>query len=43
MGLRIMAHRARMIGAGFQVARREAGGTGIVCRLPVALEDRLAS
>jgi signal transduction histidine kinase len=43
MGLRIMAHRARMIGAGFQAARRAAGGTEIVCRLPVAMEDRLAS
>jgi two-component system, LuxR family, sensor kinase FixL len=43
MGLRIMAHRARMIGAGFHAGRRTGGGTEIVCLLAVALENRLAS
>ncbi|MGH6878976.1 MAG: ATP-binding protein [Rhizomicrobium sp.] len=43
MGLRIMAHRARMIGASFQVTTPEGGGAEIMCRLPVAIEDRLAS
>ncbi|HEY3636857.1 MAG TPA: sensor histidine kinase [Rhizomicrobium sp.] len=43
MGLRIMAHRARMIGANFQIAVRAEGGTAIICQLPVAIEDRLAS
>jgi signal transduction histidine kinase len=43
MGLRIMAHRARLIGATFQIAARVGGGTAIICYLPVAIEDRLAS
>jgi signal transduction histidine kinase len=43
MGLRIMAHRARMIGANFHIGARPEGGTAVVCQLPVAIEDRLAS
>lgn len=43
MGLRIMSHRARMVGAGFEVATRAAGGTAVICRLPVAIEEQLAS
>ena len=42
MGLRIMAHRARMIGASFELASRVEGGTAVVCRLPVAIEEQLA-
>ena len=33
MGLRIMAHRASMIGATFDVRRGETGGTNVVCVL----------
>ncbi len=33
LGLRIMAHRASMIGATFEVCRGEAGGTVVVCSL----------
>jgi signal transduction histidine kinase len=43
MGLRIMAHRARLIGATFDVTARPSGGTAVICRLPVAIEDQLAS
>jgi signal transduction histidine kinase len=43
MGLRIMAHRARMIGATFHIGARPSGGTAVICQLPVAIEDRLAS
>lgn len=43
MGLRIMAHRARLIGASFSITARADGGTAVVCQLPVAMEDRLAS
>ncbi|HEY6579054.1 MAG TPA: sensor histidine kinase, partial [Rhizomicrobium sp.] len=43
MGLRIMGHRARIIGASFQMAARPGGGAEIMCRLPAAIEDRLAS
>lgn len=43
MGLRIMEHRARMIGASFACAPRAVGGTAVVCRLPVSMEDQLAS
>jgi signal transduction histidine kinase len=43
MGLRIMAHRARLIGATFSITPRPGGGTGVICQLPVAMEDRLAS
>lgn len=34
MGLRLMAHRARAIGATFTVAPRESGGTAVTCLLP---------
>jgi signal transduction histidine kinase len=34
MGLRIMAHRAAMIGAGFSVQVEPGGGTKIFCHLP---------
>jgi signal transduction histidine kinase len=43
MGLRIMAHRARLIGATFRITTRAGGGTAVICQLPVAIEDRLAS
>lgn len=43
MGLRIMAHRARIIGASLECVPRAAGGTAVVCRLPVAIEEQLAS
>ena len=43
MGLRIMAHRARLIGATFEVSARDGGGTIVTCRLPVAIEDQIAS
>ena len=43
MGLRIMAQRARMIGATFRITTRAGGGTAIICQLPVTIEDRLAS
>jgi signal transduction histidine kinase len=33
LGLRIMAHRAAMIGASFEVAAQPGGGTLVVCRL----------
>jgi len=34
LGLRIMAHRAAMIGASFGVEQLPGGGTSVVCRLP---------
>jgi signal transduction histidine kinase len=34
LGLRIMAHRAAMIGATFSVEAQPSGGTMVVCRLP---------
>ncbi len=34
MGLRIMAHRASMIGATFNVQRDESGGTAVSCMVP---------
>ena len=43
IGLRIMEHRARLIGATFRITRRAGGGTAVICRLPVAIEERLAS
>lgn len=43
MGLRIMAQRARMVGASFDIAARAGGGTVVSCQLPVTIEDRLAS
>jgi signal transduction histidine kinase len=33
MGLRIMAHRAGMIGSSFQIARNSEGGTSVTCHL----------
>jgi two-component system CheB/CheR fusion protein len=41
MGLRIMGHRARVIGGTFGVAPREGGGTVVTCTLPLAsgMED----
>ncbi|HXN06015.1 MAG TPA: sensor histidine kinase [Nitrospiria bacterium] len=33
MGLRIMAHRAGMIGAAFHVKREDSGGTAVLCKL----------
>jgi signal transduction histidine kinase len=36
LGLRIMAHRAAIIGAAFSVAAQAGGGTTVVCRLPRA-------
>jgi signal transduction histidine kinase len=36
MGLRIMAHRARMIGASFAAERGSLGGTAVTCVLPYA-------
>jgi signal transduction histidine kinase len=35
MGLRIMAHRAHMIGATLDVKSRPGGGTSVVCMLPL--------
>jgi signal transduction histidine kinase len=43
MGLRIMAHRARLIGATFALTTRAGGGTAVICQLPFVIEDRLAS
>ena len=43
MGLRIMAHRAAMVGANFELVPREPAGTAVVCRLPVAIEEQLVS
>lgn len=34
MGLRIMAHRAKMIGAAFHATRADSGGTVVSCLLP---------
>lgn len=41
MGLRIMGHRARVIGGTFGVVPREGGGTVVTCTLPLAsgMED----
>ena len=35
MGIRIMAYRARMIGAGLDVRWRAEGGTEVICRCPL--------
>jgi signal transduction histidine kinase len=43
MGLRIMAQRARMIGASFELSSRAPQGTVVVCCVPVAMEEELAS
>ena len=34
LGLRIMAHRAAIIGASFAIEAQPKGGTSVVCRLP---------
>ena len=39
LGLRIMAHRAQMIGATFTVERRPAGGTLVQCLLPLPAHE----
>ena len=36
LGLRIMAHRAVMIGAGFKIESLPAGGVRVACQLPLA-------
>ena len=36
LGMRIMAHRARMIGGGLAVVAAERGGTQVVCTIPCA-------
>jgi signal transduction histidine kinase len=43
LGLRIMAQRAQSIGADFHVTARSDGGTIVTCRLPVTIEEKLAS
>ncbi|MGH6890133.1 MAG: sensor histidine kinase [Rhizomicrobium sp.] len=43
MGLRIMAHRAQMIGARLEIAARAEGGTVVICRFAIEIEDQLAS
>jgi signal transduction histidine kinase len=40
MGLRIMAHRAGMIGASFRIQRDESGGTSVFCKLDQRNESR---
>jgi signal transduction histidine kinase len=39
LGLRIMAHRAEMIGATFAIARGAAGGTLVQCSLPLTTHE----
>jgi signal transduction histidine kinase len=41
MGLRIMGHRARMIGATLEVKSRPQGGTVVACMLPLAADTEL--
>ena len=43
LGLHIMAQRAQSIGANFHVTAGLDGGTIVTCRLPVSIEERLAS
>jgi signal transduction histidine kinase len=43
LGLRIMEHRSQIIGADFRVEARSGGGTVVACRLPVAMEEKMAS
>jgi signal transduction histidine kinase len=43
MGLRIMAHRAHMIGARLEISARAGGGTAVTCRFAIETEDLLAS
>ncbi len=42
MGLRIMAHRARIVGAHLDVDRLDGGGTVVSCKLPESLKESLA-
>jgi nitrate/nitrite-specific signal transduction histidine kinase len=35
LGLNIMEHRARMIGASLALRRRRGGGTEVVCEVPM--------
>lgn len=39
LGLRIMAHRAAMVGARFAIEAAPGGGTIVTCRLPFAADD----
>jgi signal transduction histidine kinase len=39
LGLRIMAHRAQMIGATFTIERLSAGGTVVRCQLPLSSHE----
>lgn len=41
MGLRIMGHRANMIGARFEVVAPAQGGTAVVCRFAIETEDQM--
>ncbi|HEX3430229.1 MAG TPA: sensor histidine kinase [Rhizomicrobium sp.] len=43
LGLRIMEQRAQTIGAHFQVTAGPEGGTIVICRLPVTIDERMAS
>jgi|SRR5579871_4059007 len=43
LGLRIMAQRAQTIGAEFQVTVGPECGTIVICRLPVTIEEKMAS
>ena len=43
LGLRIMAQRAQTIGGDFHVVPRSEGGTIVTCRLPVTMEEKMAS
>ena len=35
MGLRVMRHRAKIIGAALDISRQESGGTCVMCRLAI--------
>jgi signal transduction histidine kinase len=43
LGLRIMRHRAKVIGAALDVRRGERGGTVVTCTLPVEADDAEAA
>ena len=43
LGLRIMAQRAQSVGADFQVTAGPERGTIVSCRLPVTIEEKMAS
>jgi signal transduction histidine kinase len=43
MGMRIMAYRANMIGARFEIAASVEGGTAVICRFAAEIEDQLVS